>query len=364
MNENNIKQNGLNIPRITRKEAENRGLLGREVLETMHLMPKGNPTAYEVSPDGSIIYFFDPSKVTEAPPEKWYAPTAKKAPLTLDSGTTIGRITFKRAQSQGYYTKERLTQKHYDVVEEPIGYTIRNDKSIVYFYDIKTAVKRPLPCARCGKNERYRHKLCRECYEADLAVKRAEGDLYRGRSYGMNREKVLFFDLELTDVYVHDEIISISICDGSGKILMDTLVKPVHKKKWRRTERIHGITPAMVENAPLLEQLIPELKRLFDGADRLIAYGVSTDFSHIKYIYDTEREREALRKKTRDCAAEFVRYAHEHEPDLVHMSLIDAMASLGISWGEGVPHTSVADTIACQKVWDKLFPNYYEQGET
>ena len=48
----------------------------------------------------------------------------------------------------------------------------------------------------------------------------------------------------------------------------------------------------MVENAPLLEQLIPELKRLFDGADRLIAYGVSTDFSHIKYIYDTERERE------------------------------------------------------------------------
>ncbi|MBQ3927085.1 MAG: hypothetical protein II710_00400, partial [Clostridia bacterium] len=66
------------------------------------------------------------------------------------------------------------------------------------------------------------------------------------------------------------------------------------------------------------------------------------------------------KKKTRDCAAEFVRYAHEHDPDLVHMSLIDAMECLGISWGEGIPHTSVADTIACQKVWDCLFPNYYD----
>ena len=360
MNENQIKNGSLDIPRITRREADNRHLLSREVLDMMHLVPTGNPAAFEVGPDGSIIYFFDPTRVTEAPPEQWYAPTSKKAPMTLDSGTVIGKTTFKRAQSQGYYTKDRLIQKHYSVVEEPVAYTIRNDKSIVYFYDIKTAVRLPLPCAKCGENERFRHKLCRECFEKDLAVRRAEGDQYRNRAYGMKREKVLFFDLELTDVYVHDEIISISICDGNGKILMDTLVRPVRKKKWHRTERIHGITPAMVENAPLLNDLIPQLKELFANADRLIAYGVSTDFSHIKYIYDTEKEREALKKKTRDCAAEFVRYAHEHDPDLVHMSLIDAMECLGISWGEGVPHTSVADTIACQKVWDCLFPNYYD----
>jgi hypothetical protein len=34
------------------------------------------------------------------------------------------------------------------------------------------------------------------------------------------------------------------------------------------------------------------------------------------------------------------------------------MASLDVAW-DGVAHTSIADTIGCMKVWEKLFPNYY-----
>ena len=123
--------------------------------------------------------------------------------------------------------------------------------------------------------------------------------------------------------------------------------------------RIHGITPDMVADAPLLDDLIPEIKRIFADCDNLIAYGVSTDYSHIKYIYETDREREWLHGKTRCCANEFVRYAHEHAPDLAHMSLTDAMALFSVEW-DGVAHTSIADTIGCMKVWEKLFPHYYE----
>jgi uncharacterized protein YbjT (DUF2867 family) len=50
---------------------------------------------------------------------------------------------------------------------------------------------------------------------------------------------------------------------------------------------------------------------------------------------------------------------HEHLPELSHASLTDAMAALDIEW-DGVAHTSIADTIGCAKVWEKLFPNYYE----
>ena len=28
------------------------------------------------------------------------------------------------------------------------------------------------------------------------------------------------------------------------------------------------------------------------------------------------------------------------------------------SW-DGIPHSSIADTIACMKVWEALFPHYY-----
>ena len=140
---------------------------------------------------------------------------------------------------------------------------------------------------------------------------------------------------------------------------MDTLVKPAHKKKWKQTEKIHGITPDMVQDAPRLDEITPTLRELFDNADEIIAYGISTDYSHIKYIYETEAEREALHDKVRCCANEFVRYAHEHRPDVVHASLTDAMSCFEIEW-DGVAHTSTADTIACMKVWEVLFPNYYE----
>ena len=352
-------RSGATIPQVSREEASKKNYLTRGVLTQMHLMPSGDPAAFDKSEDGSLIYYFDPARVIEAPPEQWYFPRSKKESRTLDSGTVIERMSIKRAASCGYYTRERLSQMHYDVIEEPVAFTIKGDGNTIYFYDKKTALRLPLNCVKCGKDVRYRRKLCKACYEADLAERREEGDMYRNAYYGMDRKRVLFFDLELTGVYTHDEIISISIVDGEGEIIMDTLVKPVRKKKWKQTEKIHGITPDMVANAPMLDELIPEIKRIFDNADNLIAYGVSTDYSHIKYIYDTEDEREALRDKTRCCANEFVRYAHEHLPELTHASLTDAMAVYGIEW-DGVAHTSIADTIGCMKVWEKIFPNYYK----
>lgn len=352
-------RSGATIPQLTAEDAQKKNYLTREVLNRMHLMPAGDPAAYDENEDGSITYFFNPAAVVEAPPELWYAPAQKSETMTLESGAVITRMSTKRAAACGYYTAERLLQMHYDVIEEPVAYTLRNDKSAIYFYDKKTAIRQPLMCVCCGKDVRYRRKLCTACFAEDLAIRRAEGDLHRAAVYGMKRERVLFFDLELTGVYDHDEILSISITDGTGRVIMDTLVKPVRKKKWKQTEKIHGITPEMVQDAPTLEELTPAIKEIFAAADILVAYGISTDYSHIKYIYETEAEREELHKKTRCASIEFVRFQSEHYPDLVHASLGDAMALLEIEW-DGVAHTSIADTIGCAKVWEKLFPNYYE----
>lgn len=352
-------RSGATIPQLRKKDAEAKNYLSRNELTMMHLMPQGDPIAYDINEDGSVLYYFDPARVVEAPPEVWYEEKPRDVEtMALESGTVIERMSVKRAATFGYYTKERLSQMHYDVVEEPVAYTIKQDKSTLFFYDKKTAVRQPLLCVKCGQDVRFKHKLCAKCYEEEMAVIRAEGDARRSASYGMQRERVLFFDLELTGVYDHDEIISISIVDATGRVIMDTFVKPVHNKKWKRTEKIHGITPEMVADAPVLTDLIPEIKEIFANCDNLIAFGVSTDYSHIKYIYDTEAEREALREKTRCCANEYVHYIHEHRPDLTHASLTDAMECFEITW-DGVAHTSIADTIGCAKVWEKLFPNYY-----
>lgn len=321
-------------------------------------MPQGDPVAFEVSETGSLVYYFDPEKVVEAPVEMWYAPTVAKETIVLESGSVIEKMGTKRAAACGYYTTEKLAKMNYEVIEEPVAYTRKADGTVIFFYDKKTAKRLPLLCVRCGKDIRYKKKLCTSCYEEEMAVRREEGDRLRAASYDMDRKKVLFFDLELTGFYDHDEILSITIIDGNGDMVMDTLVKPEHTKKWTRTEKIHGITPAMVVDSPSLAELTPRIKEIFENADNLIAYGVSTDFSHIKRIYDNEEEVNKLHSKVRCCANEFVRYIHEHRPEIEHASLIDAMECFSIEW-DGVPHSSIADTYACRKVWNVLFPNYY-----
>lgn len=352
---------GAEIRRITPEEAEKKCYLSMSMLNLMHLSPVGDPVA--CSGEGEdITFYYDPARVTEASPELWYKPMMEEYEpvdvIELESGEEIGKLSTKRAAAMGFYTRERLDQMNFDVVEEPVAYNTRSDGTMIYFYDKRAAVRRPLKCVVCGKDVRYRRKMCRECFEKDLAHRRAEGDAHRAQVFGMERERVLFFDLELTGVYDHDEIISVSITNGNGEVLMDTLVKPLRKKKWNRTEKIHGISPAMVQDAPTLDEIIPTLKEMFANADNLIAFGVSTDYSHIKYIYDSISEQEELRKKTRCCALEFVRFQSEHYPDDNHASLVDAMRTLGIGW-DGIPHSSIADTIACMKVWEALFPNYY-----
>ena len=352
-------RSGAVISRVNSSEADKKNYLSRQTLSMMHLMPSGDPVAYDIAPDGDIIYYFDPSRVVEAPPERWYFPRSRKETMTLPGGNVIERMSAKNAAACGYYTADRLKRMHYEPLEEPVAFSYKADKSVVYFYDKTTAKKLPQMCVRCGKDIRYKKKLCTACYEEEMAVRREEGNAYRAASYGMDRARVLFFDLELTGFYDHDEILSITVVDGFGNLILNSYVRPTHTRSWRRTEKIHGITPDMVVDAPTLEELTDKIKEVFADADNIIAYGVSTDYSHIKHIYAEGAERDSFKEKIRCCANEFVRYIHEVRPDVVHASLTDAMACFGIEW-EGVAHSSIADTFGCRKVWEALFPNYYK----
>lgn len=349
---------GIVVPAITKDAARAKQYLTRTELNKLHLQATGFPCAFSENDDETVLFYFSPDNVSEAEPDEWHFSYNKLQTVVLPSGNVIERMSVRRAATFGYYFKERLEQLHYEAVEEPVAYSVKKDGTIVYFYDKKTAIRQPLMCVKCGKFIRYKKKLCQHCYDIDLAERREIGNKYRAQHFNMSRERVIFFDLELTGFYDRDEIISISIVDGFGNLVMDTLVKPVHAQKWKKTEKIHGITPEMVEDSPTLAELTPKIKEIFANADNIIAYGVSTDYSHIKNIYETEAEQKALHDKVRCCAYEYVRFIHENHPELVHASLSDAMECLEIKW-EGVPHSSVADTFACRKVWEKLFPNYY-----
>jgi DNA polymerase III subunit epsilon len=73
----------------------------------------------------------------------------------------------------------------------------------------------------------------------------------------------LVLDTETTGL--HDgEIVQIAIINQSGDVLLDTFVKPVYTIPADAT-RIHGITDAMVKDAPGWADVLPVVYTLLNG---------------------------------------------------------------------------------------------------
>lgn len=353
------QEKSKDLPFISEQEATRRHLLSAEMLQKLHLMPTAAPVARCNAKNGEILYYH-PEKVKEAPAAHWYGKKEQaKTPTQKPPAGEVRRMSVRHAASLGYFSAKALSRMYYEPTEEPVAFYITKSGTRVDLFDRASCRRLPLPCAKCGTGVRYRAKLCEACYREELNTRRREGDLHRSAKYGASREATLFFDLEMTGVYSHDEVLSVTVMNAKGELLFHSLTRPERKKRWRRTEEIHGITPEMVKNAPTLREITPKLRAILNGATRLVAFGTSTDLMHLQRLYGTREEKRALREKALDCAAEFARYAHEHELGLTHLSLSDAMTHFGLSW-EGTAHSSLADTDACRRVFEQLFPHYYE----
>lgn len=77
-----------------------------------------------------------------------------------------------------------------------------------------------------------------------------------------------YLDTETTGLmggYSKDEIVELCIYDENGNVLLNKLVKPTIKISWEHAQRIHGISPYDVANAPTLESLMPEIVQAIAG---------------------------------------------------------------------------------------------------
>lgn len=87
-------------------------------------------------------------------------------------------------------------------------------------------------------------------------------------------EDCLILDTETTGVR-DAEIVEIGVVDAHGNTALHTLVKPVHRIPARVTE-IHGITNAMVADAPRWNTVVQQVETLFHGRT-VVIYNASFD---------------------------------------------------------------------------------------
>lgn len=78
------------------------------------------------------------------------------------------------------------------------------------------------------------------------------------------RGKPVYLDTETTGLNQLDEIVEICIVNHDGAVLLNTLVRPSRLIPADVT-RIHGITNAMVRDAPVWADVWPQVKDIFSG---------------------------------------------------------------------------------------------------
>ena len=140
-----------------------------------------------------------------------------------------------------------------------------------------------------------------------------------------NPSGIVVFDTETTGLdRKNDEIIQFSACDGEGNPLINTYLRPVRHTEWPGAMAVNGITPAMVADAPTLEEMSGRIKAVLESAKTLIGYNtpdVMIDFARQYGEWDSYHEDYKWQKLV--TAARY--YGYEFK---AHDSMNDVFATL------------------------------------
>ena len=159
---------------------------------------------------------------------------------------------------------------------------------------------------------------------------------------------VVFLDTETTGTGARDEVVEIAIIDAEGKVLINSLLHPKHRKRWPDAEAIHGIGPAQVVDAPTLDLLMPSIITAVRGKNVVI---YNADF-------DSRFLPEALEKAAavHCCMLRYAKFKgdwNEYHNDYRWHKLTVAARHIGYRF-EGDAHRALADCRATRTVWQHM----------
>lgn len=167
-----------------------------------------------------------------------------------------------------------------------------------------------------------------------------------------NPSGIVCFDTETTgiDPWDNNEILQVSFVDGEGNVLLNSLVKPVNRQRWPNAEKVNGISPKMVKEAPTLSELAPQIRGILDSAKILVAYNMKFDVSFLnasglgfgKYIHPETKV---------DVMIDYAEVAgkwNDYHGDYRWQKLVDCAKHYGFDWSTTGTHAhdSLGDALA------------------
>jgi DNA polymerase-3 subunit epsilon len=106
----------------------------------------------------------------------------------------------------------------------------------------------------------------------------------------LEKAKIIVIDTETTGMNCSaqngagssDEILQLAIIDGTGAPLFYQTFCPLRKTQWPDAQRIHGISPTMVQGMPSFENSRTRIQNIINDANLLIAYNADFDVKFLR----------------------------------------------------------------------------------
>lgn len=208
-----------------------------------------------------------------------------------------------------YYTSKTELQWRKEgraICQNAVGlkmYSNRNcNGSYIYYTEEQTRPATPEELKfwhdiECQKRKEARHLLKQKKAEQEEHLKRLEEKLQAEQEkrerldtfesnittkmkclQPVKKSKIICLDVETTGLdYGYDEILQISILDGTGRILMNEYIQPRSRTEWPIAEEIHHISPEMLKDCESLQTFMPSIQKIIDSADLIVGYNVVFD---------------------------------------------------------------------------------------
>lgn len=143
-----------------------------------------------------------------------------------------------------------------------------NDICFEWEYDIIESVRKDLKSKGYDLDGLLSLEIIKE-QERMAENRKIENETYRA----VPKDKILCFDVETTGLSrEEDEILQLSIVDGTGKTVFNEYIKPTRHESWDGAEAIHGISPSDVTDKPTIEEYRDTLNDIFKDVQLLVGY--------------------------------------------------------------------------------------------
>ncbi len=87
--------------------------------------------------------------------------------------------------------------------------------------------------------------------------------------------KVVVIDTETTGIDPYsDEILQLSIINGTGRALFNKYMKPTHTDSWPKAQLINHISPKKVSKCKTIDQYLTKIQKIIDSADYIVGYNL------------------------------------------------------------------------------------------